>query len=158
MAEIAAEPRIRPLDELDIGDIARIDERISGIHRPEYWEQRVTYYLRRDPEASQVCEQGGRVVGFVLGQTRSGEFGLEETSGWVERFGIDPQCRGRDLGRRMVDAMVTHFRARGATAVRTLVDRGDAGVAAFLGKVGFAASPLQTLEIRLTPTVEGSAR
>ena len=141
--------RIRPLDELDIGGIVKIDERITGIYRPDIWEQRVGYYMRRDPGASQVAEVGGQVVGFMLGDLRAGEFGLEEASGWIERFGIDPDHRGRDLGRLMFDAMVAHFRAEGARSVRTLVDQKDAAVAGFLAAVGFTPAPLTALEMRL---------
>ena len=158
MAEITADARIRPLDELDISAIVRIDERLSGIYRPDFWEGRVAFYLRRDPDASQVCELGGRVVGFMLGDLRAGEFGIDEPTGWIERFGIDPDCRGRDLGRGLYEAMVAHFRSRGATTVRTLVDRKDPVVAGFLEKLGFAPSPLQALEVRLAPTAEETRR
>jgi len=149
MAKVAAGTRIRPLDELDIGAIVRIDERITGKYRPEVWEQRVGYYLRRDPEASRVAEVDGKVVGFMLGDVRAGEFGLEQPSGWIERFGIDPDHRGRDLGKQMYAAMCAHFKAQGATVVRTLVDRGDAGVTGFLEALGFKPSALQALEVRL---------
>lgn len=149
-----AETRIRPLDELDISAIVRIDERISGAYRPDVWERRVGFYLRRDPGASQVAEVDGRVVGFMLGDLRAGEFGLEEPSGWIERFGIDPDHRGHDLGRRMFTAIVDHFRHGGARTVRTLVDRGDADLAGFLGALGLTPSPLQALEMRL----DGPAR
>ena len=54
---------IRPLDELDITGIVRIDEKISGIYRPEVWETRVMYYTRRDPGASQVAVIGDKVGG-----------------------------------------------------------------------------------------------
>jgi len=151
MPQVQAPIRVRPLDELDIGGIVRIDERITGIYRPEVWERRVGYYLRRDPGASQVAEADGRVVGFMLGDLRAGEFGLEEPSGWIERFGIDPDYRGRELGKRLFEAMVRHFRTRGASRVRTLVDRKDAGVAGFLGALGFTPSELQALEIRIPP-------
>jgi ribosomal protein S18 acetylase RimI-like enzyme len=147
-----AQTRIRPLDELDISAIVRIDERISGAYRPDVWERRVGYYLRRDPGASQVAEADGKVVGFMLGDLRAGEFGLEEPSGWIERFGIDPDHRGHDLGRRMFEAMVAHFRAGGARTVRTLVDRSDAGLTGFLGALGLAPSPLEALEMRLDGT------
>jgi ribosomal protein S18 acetylase RimI-like enzyme len=147
--DTTTEPRIRPLDELDIGAIVRIDERISGIYRPDIWEQRVAYYLRRDPECSRVAELEGRVVGFMLADLRGGEFGLEERTGWVERFGIDPEHRGRDLGRHMFAAILAHMRAQGATSVRTLVDTKDVPVAGFLGALGFAPSTLQAMEIRL---------
>lgn len=149
MPGIQTGTRVRPLDELDIGAVVRIDERISGIYRPDIWEQRVGYYLRRDPGASQVVEVDGKVVGFMLGDLRAGEFGLEEPSGWIERFGIDPDHRGRDLGRRMFAAMVAHFRAGGARTVRTLVDRKDAGVAGFLRALGLSPAPLEALELRL---------
>jgi len=81
------------MNELDIEGICRIDERITGRYRPDVWEQRTAYYLRRDPDSSQVAEVDGRVVGFMLGEVRGGEFGLEEPTGWVEFFGVDPSAR-----------------------------------------------------------------
>jgi ribosomal protein S18 acetylase RimI-like enzyme len=149
MPDVQQQARIRPLDELDIGRIVSIDERIGGRYRPDFWEQRVVYYLRRDPSSSRVAEVDGKVVGFMLGDMRAGEFGLEEPSGWIERFGIDPDFRGRDLGKQMFDAIVGHFRSEGATTVRTLVDGKDTSVVGFLKKLGFASSPLEALEISL---------
>ena len=72
MPDVSTAVRIRPLDELDISGIVRIDEKISGIYRPEVWETRVMYYMRRDPGASQVAELGGKVVGFMLGELITG--------------------------------------------------------------------------------------
>ena len=149
MPDVSTTVRIRPLDELDISGIVRIDEKISGIYRPEVWETRVMYYTRRDPGASQVAEFEGKVVGFMLGDLRAGEFGLDEPSGWIERFGIDPDQRGKDLGRKLFDAIRAHFVANGAKSVRTLVDTNDGGVAGFLKAIGFTPAPLQALEIRL---------
>ena len=149
MPDVQQDARIRPLDELDIGRIVSIDERIGGRYRPDFWEQRVVYYLRRNPASSRVAEVDGKVVGFMLGDMRAGEFGLEEPSGWIERFGIDPDHRGQDLGRRMFEAIRAHFESRGAKSVRTLVDTTDAGIGGFLKAIGFAPAPLQALEIRL---------
>ena len=146
MPEATPDVRIRPLDELDLDGIVRIDEKLSGRYRPDVWEQRVMFYTRRDPGASQVAETGGRVVGFMFGDLRAGEFGIEQPSGWIERFGIDPEFRGRDLGRRMFDAVCAHFRAEGATTVRTLVDRNDTALTGFLGALGLEPSPLTALE------------
>ena len=149
MPQTRAPARIRPLDELDIGAIVKIDERITGIYRPDVWERRVAYYLRRDPDASQVAEADGRVVGFLLGDLRAGEFGIEEPSGWVERFGIDPDYRGRDLGKQMFAAICAHFKDQGASAVRTLVDRGDPAIGGFLKALGFSPSKLEALEMSI---------
>lgn len=156
MSESTAPARTRPLDELDIGAITRIDERITGIYRPDVWEQRVGYYLRRDPASSRVAEIDGRVVGFMLADVRTGEFGIEEPGGWIERFGVDPDQRGRDLGRLLFHALAEHFRERGIQMVRTLVDEREAGVAGFLGALGFTRAPLQALELRLPESAKES--
>ena len=150
MPDVRSQARIRPLDELDIAAIVAIDEKIGGQYRPDFWEQRVAFYLRRDPESSRVAEVDGKVVGFMLGDVRAGEFGIDHPSGWIERFGIHPDFRGRDLGKQMFAAIVQHFRAEGAGTVRTLVDGKETAVVGFLKALGFAPSALQALELSLT--------
>jgi ribosomal protein S18 acetylase RimI-like enzyme len=143
MAETATEVRVRPADEMDISAIVGIDEKIGGHYRPEVWERRVGYYLRRDPEASVVAEADGRVVGFMLGEVRSGEFGIEEPTGWVEHLGVDPGFRGKAVGRQMLDAMLEHFRRRGARSVQTLVDEEMGEILSFFSALGFQPSTLR---------------
>ncbi len=148
--------RIRPLTELDITRITAIDERLTGVYRPDVWERRIAYYLRRDPDACQVAEVGEKVVGFMLSDVRGGEFGLEETSGWIERFGVDPDFQGRSIGRRLFESTVAYLKQHGAVAVRTLVGPEDGDLAAFLRAVGFSSAPLIALERRLdVSTPEG---
>lgn len=140
------EARIRPLTELDIDAITRIDERITGRYRPQAWEQRVVYYIRRDPDAPKVAEVDGKVVGFMLGEVRGGEFGLDEPTGWIEFFGVDPSVRGGGIGRGLTEALLGHFRSRGAKIARTMVAERDAEIDAFLRRMGFGPAPLTALE------------
>ena len=135
--------RIRPLEDIDISPIVDIDEKIGGRYRPEVWERQIGYYLRRDPEGSVVAELGGRVVGFMLGEVRSGEFGLEEPTGWIEVLGVDPAHRGKAIGRIMAEALLAHFRELGAHRVRTLVDEGAAELCAFFASLGFEPANLR---------------
>jgi ribosomal protein S18 acetylase RimI-like enzyme len=139
--------KLRPITELDIEPVSQIDEKITGTYRPDEWERRLGYYIRRDPEGSLVAESDGRVVGFMLGEVRAGEFGLEEPAGWIEVMGVDPECQGRSIGRRLLDGMMEGFRARGAKAARTLVDeQGQQSLLGFFQKAGFNATPIRTLE------------
>jgi ribosomal protein S18 acetylase RimI-like enzyme len=140
------EARIRNLTELDIDAITRIDERITGRYRPEVWEQRVVYYIRRDPDAPKVAEQDGKVIGFMLGEVRGGEFGLDEPTGWLEFFGVDPSARGGGVGRRLTEALLEHFRSRGAKVTRTMVAARDQEIERFLRAMGFTPAPLTALE------------
>lgn len=143
MVQTTSDVEIRSLDELDIDDVVRIDERISGQYRPEVWERRIGYYLRRDPDAPVVAVADGRVIGFMLGEVRSGEFGLEEPTGWIEVLGVDPDARGRSAGRLMAESLLEHFRDRGATTVRTLVDETMDELTGFFASLGFEPSTLR---------------
>ena len=140
---------VRPLSEVDLGDIVRIAERTRGAYQPGLWEDRVTYYLRRDPEGSVVAEADGRVVGFMLGDVRAGEFGLEEPSGWIEVIGVDPDHGGRGVGRALGEAMLAGYRTRGVSRVRTMVDRSMPEVERFFAALGFEADSLRPFVKRL---------
>lgn len=141
--------RIRPVTELDIEAICRIDERVGGIYRPELWEDRVIYYIRRDPDSSLVAESGGRVIGFMLGEVRGGEFGLEEPTGWVEFFGVDPDARDKGVGRSLMEAVLAGFKRKGAHVARTMVRGADTDIDAFLRRNGFIPAAVTALEKRL---------
>ena len=96
--------------------------------------------FRRDPEASQVALVDGKVVGFMLGEIRSGEFGLEEPTGWIEVLGVDPDVRGQAIGRRLAEKMLDHFKSQGAATVRTLVDETMPEIGAFFTALGFESA------------------
>ena len=144
-----AHATIRPVTELDIESICRIDEQITGMYRPEVWEDRVMYYIRRDPDSSQVAEVAGKVVGFMLGEVRGGEFGLEEPTGWVEFFGVDPRAREKGVGRSLIEAVLARFKSSGAHVARTMVRAQDKEIDAFIRRSGFTPAPVTALEKRL---------
>lgn len=138
---------LRPISELDIEPVSAIDERITGSYQPKRWEERVAYYLRRDPELCLVAEEEGKLVGFMLGELRAGEFGLTEPAGWIEVMGVDPDCRGQSVGRKLAEGMLENFKARGARTVRTLVDsESQASLLGFFEALGFRSTPIRSLE------------
>ena len=101
------------------------------------------------PQLVREPARGGRVVGFMLGEVRGGEFGLEEPTGWVEFFGVDPSSREKGVGRRLIEALLGHFRSKGAHVARTMVATQDKDIAAFIAAMGFKPAPLSALEKRL---------
>ncbi len=141
---------IHPLDEMSVSGIATLDEKISGSYSPEVWEQRAMYYIRRDPEGSFVAESGGQLVGFMLGEVRSGEFGLEQPTGWIEVLGVDPDFREQAIGRRLAESMLSRFRERGVERVCTLVSERQEGLTRFFGALGFEPSDLRSLSLDLS--------
>lgn len=140
----ATDVTIRSLDDTDLGAVTALDERVTGSYRPDVWERRFAYYMRRDPDASLVAESDGKLVGFMMGEIRSGEFGLEEPTGWVEVIGVDPEARGQAIGRRLAESILEAFRGRGAVTVRTLVDEDQSGIGEFFAALGFEPAPVRT--------------
>ena len=140
---MSGELTIRTLEDTDLSGVIELDEKILGDYRPEVWEDRIAYYQRRDPEAPVVAIADGRLVGFMLGEVRSGEFGLEEPTGWIEVMGCAPDLRGQAVGRQLAERMLDHFRGKGATTVRTLVDEAEEGIAGFFTALGFEPAGLR---------------
>jgi len=140
---------VRSLSELDLDGIVRIAEKTRHRYQPDLWEDRVTFYLRRDPEGSVVAELDGDVVGFMLGDVRSGEFGLEEETGWIEVLGVDPAHGGLGVGKALGEAMLERFRQRGVRRVRTLVDASMPEVKGFFERLGFEADQMTPYVKRL---------
>jgi len=88
-------------------------------------------------------------VGFMLGEVRGGEFGLDEPTGWVEFFGVDPSAREQGIGRGLIEALLRHFKENGAHVARTMVAARDKDIAAFVSAMGFTQAPVTALEKRL---------
>lgn len=149
MTDATTSPTIRSLSELDLDGIVRIAEKTSGKYEPDLWEARVTYYLRRAPEGSVVAELDGEVAGFMLGDVRSGEFGIEERSGWIEVMGVDPDLGGRGIGRALGEEILERYRAIGVKKVRTMVDSSMPELEGFFSRLGFEKDSLRPYSKRL---------
>ena len=89
---------VRNLEKRDLPAIVSMEERQTGVARPDYWEKRIEISEAIRPHwASLVAELDNRVVGFVLGRAGEFEFGLPGTVAWIEIIGVDPAYRRRGL-------------------------------------------------------------
>ncbi len=142
-----SELKFRPVTDLDVNVIAEIDKKITGQESISDWERRVFYYMSRDPDVALVAEKNGAVVGFMLGEIRSGEFGLAEPAGWIEVVGVDPDVQGQAIGRKMMAELMTRFADRGAKSVRTVVDADrQSKLMDFFEKSDFGTTPMRVLQ------------
>jgi predicted N-acetyltransferase YhbS len=86
---------IRPLKRDDLEAVVSIDEKAFKRNRLNYFERKVADSVdaTRSLNTSIVCEVGGEVIGFIMGQVYTGEFGVPETTATIDTLGVHPTGR-----------------------------------------------------------------
>ena len=89
-------------------------ERLFGMIHDHDWQWRKARHLdddvARDPNGIFVAEIDGRIVGCITTwQDREGGIGH------IPNLAIEADCRGRGLGRQLIEHALQHFRASGLT-------------------------------------------
>jgi ribosomal protein S18 acetylase RimI-like enzyme len=129
---------IRNLDKSDLPAIVAMEERGTGVVRPEFWEKRIELSEAIRPHwTSLVAEVDGRVAGFILGRAGELEFGLPGTIAWIEIIGVDPPYRRQGIARAMIERFAASAEDHGIKTIFTLVDSGKAEMKQFFTRLGF---------------------
>jgi ribosomal protein S18 acetylase RimI-like enzyme len=129
---------IRNLEKHDLSAIVNMEERVTGVARPEYWEKRIEISEAIRPHwASLVAELDNRVVGFVLGRAGEFEFGLSGTVAWIEIIGVDPAYRRRGIAQELVEQFAESAEDHGIKTIFTLVSNSENEIQHFFNRLGF---------------------
>lgn len=130
--------QIRSLEKSDRTAIVSMEERQTGVARPDFWEKRIEISEAIRPHwASLVAEQDNRVVGFILGRAGEHEFGLPGTVAWVEMIGVDPAYRRRGIAEAMIEQFTASAEDHGIKTVFTLIDPNQSELQHFFSRLGF---------------------
>lgn len=144
---MSRKPNIRPVEPVDREEIGRIDERIGGEARPDYWRTRLDIAALRPPWMSLVAEMDERIVGFLFGWVGEQEFGIAGRTAWIDLVGIDPAYRARGVGKALVERFVMSCEElRSIGKVATLIDLSQPDVREFFIHLGFVHGPMVQLE------------
>ena len=144
--------RIRRAVTSDIPAISELDQRVTGIAKPEYWEDIFERYGRRrlnerfflvaDYEEN---AQRQPLLGYIIGEVRAWEFG-SAPCGWVFAFSVDPKVRQQRIGEQLFEAISKAFKAMGIETMRTMVARDNQLHLAFFRGEGMMAGRYVQLE------------
>jgi len=138
--------RVRSARPADLAEVIAIDERATGLAKPEYWAGILRRYGRRGARRRfLVAEAGARIVGYIVGEVRDWEFG-SPPCGWVFGLGVRPDVREAGIGAAMLAAITAAFRRLGVATVRTLIARDNQLVLSFFRSQGMMAAPVIPLE------------
>jgi len=140
---------IRALKKDDLEAIAKIDEKILGESRKDYWKRKLESLDDKSSEASLVAEAEGKIVGFVLGDVSGWEFGVPETIGWIDTIGIDPDYQKKGVATLLALELIKTLKALGVKTIYTLVNWNDWDLLQFFRAMGFTRGDMLNLELKI---------
>jgi len=130
---------IRNLEKEDLASIVNIEEKVTGVARPGYWEKRIEISEAIRPHwASLVAEVDHRVVGFIFGRAGELEFGLPGTVAWIEIIGVNLAYRHHGVGAKLIEQFTSSAEDHGIHTIFTLVDKNNSEMDRFFTHLGFA--------------------
>jgi ribosomal protein S18 acetylase RimI-like enzyme len=132
---------VRSMLEGDLRALIAIDGRITGRARAAYFERKLTEALHEsDVRVSLVAELDGRPVGFVMARVDLGEFGRADPAAVMDTIGVDPDYRGRGVGRALLSQLLLNLAGLRVERIRTELDWRDRELLGFLDRCGFRPS------------------
>ena len=134
---------VRAIRPGDVEAVIQIDGLISGERKAGFWRGMLGAYLAEEagapselsPELCQVAEASGQVIGFMIGDIQSYQFGIPRC-GRIVTIGVHPDHRRRDIGTHLIRAMFEVFRRFRVPFIQCLV-RPDDPLRSFFGANGF---------------------
>ena len=137
------EVRIRRMTEADLSGMRTIDQLIVGEGRALSWPLRAeTQWAVHHPALSFIAEAKDRMVGFLLGDIRGAEYGID-INGWIDMIGIREDYWHRGIGRSLVEAFQNECKRKNAR-MRINVRDNDKELKEFLVGLGFVKSEIAT--------------
>lgn len=140
---------IRPAGTDDLADMCALLERLFELEA-DFVFDRATQHQGLSRLASRkgarllVAESGGRVIGMCSGQlvisTAQGG-----PSAWVEDVVVEPDRRGRGVGKKLIEAVTEWAREQGASRLQLLADRDNRPALDFYDHLGWQQTRLVCL-------------
>lgn len=143
---------VRQVRPGDIRHVIGLDERVTGLAKPAYWQEVFERYGKRRTEERHflvaepnVPGNGFVLLGFIIGEVRVWEFG-SAPCGWVFALSVEPKARLRGIGQRLFRATAAEFAKAGVKKMRTMVARDNRLHLMFFRSEGMTAGPYIQLE------------
>jgi ribosomal protein S18 acetylase RimI-like enzyme len=141
--------KIRTLRRDDLDAMVEIERKVLGQVRKEYWQKKWETIDLKGSQVSFIAEKEGVVVGFILAEMSGWEFGVQDTTAWIDTVGIDPNYQRKGLATALIQEVVKHLRSIGVKTICTLVSWDDWDLLQFFRAKGFTRGDMINLELKI---------
>jgi len=132
---------LRTLRAEDLGDIVRIDQRVTGRRRENYIRELVDEAMTDSAvRVSLLARVDGIAAGFVMARTDFGDFGRAEPVAVLDTIGVDPDYAHHGVGHALLSQLFVNLEGLRVERVETSVARENFGLLGFLYDIGFGPS------------------
>jgi predicted N-acetyltransferase YhbS len=146
----SAQIEIRPIREEDLADITSIDNMYFWQARLEYYKEKLVAATKgAGINTSLVAEIEGKLVGFVMGQLYTGEFGIPENTANLDTIGVHPLVSGKRVATKLLGQFIAQMGKLGVSTIHTLVNWDDKNLLLFFHRTGFVPSKRLSLELTI---------
>jgi len=138
---------VRSLKEADLAAVVRIDRKLTGLDRSEYYAAKCREMLTESGiRVSLASEDGGIVTGFIMARVEFGEFGKIDKSAAIDTIGVHPAYGGTGIGHALLSQLLLNLSTLQVESVRVQVSWENFGLQRFLHARGFVPSQQLVLE------------
>jgi predicted N-acetyltransferase YhbS len=132
---------VRSMHEGDLPAIVRLDRRITGRDRTEYYRRKAAEALRHSGvRVSLVAEVDRAFAGFLMARVDYGDFGRTEPVAVLDTVGVDPDFARRRVGRALLEQLLLNLGSLRVERVLTVVEWSQQRLLGFFARSGFAPS------------------
>ena len=147
MNQQAMKIRLMRADDFDV--VVQIDGKILSSPRPEYYELKFEKLFKSKdylPVSLVAEDENGRVIGFIMGETFMGEYGIFQEEATLDTIGVDPDYQHKAVGEQLINDFIAHLRDVGIRKINTLVNWNDSRLIQFFSSNQFIPSQTINLE------------
>jgi GNAT superfamily N-acetyltransferase len=131
----------RSLQRGDLAALIRIDRKLLGRDRSDYYERKMAEALDESGiRVSMVAEIDGTVAGFIMARVDFGEFGRAEPFAVLDTMSVDPDRQHLRLATALLSQLLANLTTLRVERLRTEAAFDQHGLFAFLWRCGFRPS------------------
>ena len=141
---------IRSLREDDLDEVVRLDQKLSGRNRSDYYLCKFQEMLVESGiRVSLVAEKKDLLAGFIMARVDYGEFGKPIQTAVIDTLGVHPAEKGTGVGQALLSQLLNHLSVLRVESLYTQMQWQQYELHRFLQTSGFAPSQRLVLAKRV---------